>query len=184
MKRYINDNLGTEIDVTKFLFLYLHRIIKRKKMKQIVNPKLTNIHYPVGVYINDNLPIISEMAKSFVTIEEFKDKKINLVCTGSSGAIISAIFSILIPNETQIHHVKKDGEKSHHGQIDKISNENPFVFIDDFICEGITINRVYAIMKKYQQNSDFEFDCVVITDGYKFCDGRPKYLICGKEFVG
>lgn len=152
-------------------------------MKQVINNKLTEIRYPVGIHINYNLPIITEMAKTFNTIEEFEGKSINIVCTGSSGAIISAIFSTLIPNVTEIHHIKKDGEKSHHGQIDTITNGWPIIFIDDFICQGVTINRVHHLMKIRQENNDFEFDCIILSEGYKYCDGRPKYLICGKYFV-
>jgi hypothetical protein len=156
---------------------------KTKKMNQIINNKLIEMNYPVGLYLADNLSIITEMANSFKTIEEFKDKHINLVCTGSSGAIISGIFSTLIPNKTLIHHIKKEGENSHYGQISKIY-EHPIIFIDDFIVEGITINRVYDLMKKRQEDKDFEFDCVIISGAYKNCGGRPKYLICETKFFG
>ena len=152
-------------------------------MNQVINNKLTNMRYPVGIHISYNVPIITEMAKTFNTIEEFEGKSINIVCTGSSGAIISAIFSTLIPNVTEIHHIKKNGERSHHGQIDRITNERPIIFIDDFIDVGETINRVHHIMKTRQENVDFEFDCIILSEEYKYCQGRPKYLICGKNFV-
>jgi hypothetical protein len=156
---------------------------KKKKMNQIINDKLVVMNYPIGYWLANNLPIITEMANSFKTIDEFKNKDINLVCTGSSGAIISAIFSTLVTNKIQIHHIKKDGETSHCGQISKIDNKNPIIFIDDFIHEGITINRVYNIMRRQQGDDKFEFDCIIISDKYMKCGGRPKYLICGKKFA-
>jgi len=51
------------------------------------------INYPVGYHIIENLPIIKQMVKTFKLVPVNKDKQVNLICMGSSGAIIATIFA-------------------------------------------------------------------------------------------
>ena len=77
--------------------------------------------YPIGNYIQKNLPIIKALSNA---IKELNiQSRIVLCCMGSSGAIIAAIVSSEIPNST-IYHIKKDGEHAHSSNyIEFLSND-------------------------------------------------------------
>lgn len=155
-------------------------------MKIITNPLLDEcLQYPIGHFITVNKEKIQQMINSFLNIKEFKKRKINLICTGSSGAIIATIFSLNIPNENKIVHVKKEGEKAHVSSIDIYSGEVN-VIVDDFMVTGDTLNKIYAAIK-YKLNSGKGFvqlnvDCLCITGEFeaKAITFTPDYVICGK----
>jgi adenine/guanine phosphoribosyltransferase-like PRPP-binding protein len=118
--------------------------------------------YPFGLSISANAPLIDELIKGFLSIEEFKGKQINLLCTGSSGAIVAALFSMKVPN-TKIIHIKKDGENSHHKngwyQTDDFANSIN-VIVDDFISSGKTVNNIVKELRNRAQ-----IHCLCVT-GY------------------
>ena len=80
------------------------------------------IKYPVGDKILYNIPIIKNMGDKIKTIL-IKTKldyffPINLICSGSSGAIIAAMIATILnedPSFTKIYirHIKKESENSH-----------------------------------------------------------------------
>ena len=128
--------------------------------KYIFNPNISTMAYPVGTHISKCVPVVLEMIKSFLTIEEFKDKGVNIICQGSSGAIIATIFSLNIPNPNKIIHIKKTGEDSHSSSI----NQQPDyvnVIVDDLISTGTTMNRIYENFSKVPNGSNI--DCVCIS---------------------
>ncbi len=100
---------------------------------------ISSTEYPLGVYIQNNKEKIKQLINCFMGIPEFKECGINLVCRGSSGAIIASMFSMMIPNNHRIVHVKKDGESSHNDCC-KINKDWKIVIVDDFISLGYMIH--------------------------------------------
>lgn len=100
--------------------------------------------YPIGSDITATIKGVNMLAP--VLLEELKSREIatdnvTLVCTGSSGAIISALLAIHLPG-CVIKHLKKDGENSH-SSLFYINHQHTIIFVDDFMASGDTYNRVY-----------------------------------------
>lgn len=93
--------------------------------------------YPVGIYLQSNLPIIKEYIK---IIKGLKKKKINLICTGSSGAIIAGIIGTKI--NCKVIYVRKEGERSHERHGDSPDIDAYTIVVDDFVSTGQTIKRI------------------------------------------
>jgi hypoxanthine phosphoribosyltransferase len=80
-----------------------------------------------------------------------------MICTGSSGAIITGIISeMILQNSTlipKILHVKKDGEYAHHNysaiypMVGRM-----FVYIDDFIETGESMKRIHEYCIRSVEN--------------------------------
>jgi hypothetical protein len=138
------------------------------------NPELTS--YPLGSDLdNDVNTIIMPLINLFKTIEEFKDKNINLYCSGSSGAIMATIFSLHVKN-CKIIHIKKLGEISHRASSYPFEKDKIDVIIDDFISTGATVDYIYSNMGKY-------VDCLIIsgTPRINRIAFIPRYVICGMD---
>ncbi len=140
-----------------------------------ISTKCKTAQYPMGEYIQQNIPEIQKLIDGFKTIEEFKDRRINLICMGSSGAIVATLFFLQVDN-TKIIHVKKNGESSHNFNCfypeDFINTVN--VIVDDFVGTGATLNMIYSTIKDYCPR----IDCVCVTRwsdrGIEF---TPKYVV-------
>ena len=120
-----------------------------------IHANFETIKYPVGDKILYNIPIIKNMGDKIKSIL-IKTKldyffPINLICSGSSGAIIAAIVAtILYSNfkKVNIRHIKKDGESSHTtGNYKSYLFNNYFsdvnIIVDDLICSGVTMRRIF-----------------------------------------
>lgn len=149
----------------------------------IKHPDLeTSMGYPVGENIKSNMKHISAMISAIEGIEAFKGKYLNLVCRGSSGAIIAAIVSSMIKNENHIVHIKKDGENSHCGAPSIKTDNAVNIIIDDFMCSGLTLKAIYAKLCKSLHNDNLVVDCICISGCYFIdsIDFKTKYIICGR----
>lgn len=104
---------------------------------------LTGLSYPVGENIARNIPIIKLMVKRFKLVKEFKNRPVNIMCQGSSGAIIATFFALAIKNSTIVH-VKKPGEVSHSSLTINMSDNPVNLIVDDFISTGETVKRIYS----------------------------------------
>lgn len=137
-------------------------------------------NYPLGIKMSRDSPLVLDLIEKFKEIEEYKDKKINLFCTGSSGAIMATIFSLNVP-QCKIIHIKKEGENSHSSNEDRSVNkiDHINIIIDDFISTGKTVNRIAGFMS----SNEIAIHCLVIS-GYSYhnsCKFTMDYIICGKE---
>lgn len=96
--------------------------------------------YPVGENLPDNYDIILQMA------EELKKKNYSnlvLVCSGSSGAIISAIIATQFLPILPIIYIKKPYERNHgHFYYPMKKDNNTLVIVDDFVSMGKTVNHI------------------------------------------
>jgi len=161
---------------------------------RMINLATDAIKYPVGDYIVYNLPKIDEMYKVIIKLPEIKkflsDKskiyfRISLICSGSSGAIIASIIASKLINDkidVNILHVKKEGEDSHSGNKIKFFNNSFNIVVDDFICSGSTIRRIFNKVDEICDKN--KIHCVCITDTVSpimveyFQENKLKYLIC------
>jgi hypothetical protein len=148
-------------------------------MKIITTGNVDTTNYPLGIDLNiDLVTIILPLIELFKKQSEYHNKNINLYCSGSSGAIMATIFSMHV-NQCRILHVKKDGERAHNSNysLSPITHNSINVIIDDFICTGDTLNRIYPHVR------DGKVDCLVVSgksfhNVLKFeCDT----IICGIE---
>lgn len=151
-------------------------------MKKLVDPTMKGIMYPVGDHMNINKIFIKKLIKLYKTVEEFKGKPVNVICTGSSGAIIASALSMALRVSSKIYHVKKPREDSHHGNyelMDHFDNSWLNVIVDDFIGSGHTINRIYSVFIDINHGSPIRIDCVA-TCGYDKADRldfKPNYFL-------
>lgn len=119
-----------------------------------INHGADKLTYPVGDYIGINIKLINLMVKSFIELEKFHKKQINIICRGSSGAIIASFFANAIAEsgkygEFKIIHIKKSGETSHtDGLPDLLKNRAVNIIVDDFSCSGKTLRTIYETLNE------------------------------------
>lgn len=128
-------------------------------------PSDTNILYPVGLNMQYVTYYLENAAHLFKEYYPETSQSINLICRGSSGAILAGIFYMFIPEyNVEIHHVKKPKEKSHSHDIDLLEN-GLNVIIDDFICTGETVNAIYDKLVLDCERK-ITIDCLIVQSGF------------------
>jgi pyrimidine operon attenuation protein/uracil phosphoribosyltransferase len=141
-----------------------------------VDTNLEDLTYPVGLNLSRNLRTITRMADRLRDVVK-SDQKVNLVCMGSSGAIIAALILSQMTDTSlfRVLHVKKDGECSHSGcASERVNAEDVNVFVDDFIRTGNTLKRT-------AKKLGHPLHGIVITGG--ICDSLLRELPSYPEFV-
>lgn len=133
-------------------------------------------NYPVGLHIEENLLAIKEMTDALYLLidEHYKDcNYVDLICRGSSGAIIAGIISFMLASliedkKITIYHIKKEGESSHaYLSFPKNFSNRVRIVVDDFIITGATIQ---AILDKNEDGGELDILCVSGTIPDKFED--------------
>ncbi len=154
--------------------------MKKDESEIIYNPELeTEFRYPIGRYIQDNKERINSMINSFMSIEEFKDKHVNIICRGSSGAIIATMFSLRLP-DCRIVHIKKEGESSHDSSLYLGDGLSINLIVDDLISSGATIRAIHNKLNDVRRG--INIDCLCISGYYGAGLGfHPTYVICGRD---
>ena len=141
--------------------------------------------YPVGDYIVNNISTINAMGEMLLTVIP-KKKRINLWCMGSSGAIISGLIANILINgcmsRVKIIHIKKVGESSHEDSSFMCASNSDFnVIVDDFICTGKTIRKIYEKMGEM----DCSIDCLCVSSSvelYILRNIKIKHIIAHKIY--
>lgn len=150
------------------------------KPKIIKLEREASVNYPIGDNIANVTKTCADMAKQLKGIYPAKST-LKFYVRGSSGAIMGAIISTMIPEcEIIICHVKKEGEDSHSGgQVSRCENiQAPSIIIDDFIITGSTIKAIYEAM-----GVEVDTLCVsgqVVRSELPF---EPKHIICGSCII-
>jgi phosphoribosylpyrophosphate synthetase len=145
------------------------------------NVSVGRVYYPFGEKMDSNTTSVNILANEFLNVAKediTSSKEICLVCMGSSGSIIAAMFYKAIREKytsqvIKICHVKKDGESSHGSRISGLSSEKNslYVWVDDFIDRGQTVIDCHNLIIKHgstgfysgRVTNDFKFDYVVCT---------------------
>lgn len=162
----------------------------KKDIKFLQKEELRDeMRYPVGRYLPQNLERIDFMGQ-FI-LEELKGydrlKVVNLICRGSSGAIVAAlILQKLVANDVdcKISHIKKKGESSHSSSF-SMYKEEVNIIVDDFVSSGETMRNIYSeLVKAYEFNEPPVIDMLAVTgtfdsDSLNF---QPKILISGGAY--
>lgn len=152
-------------------------------MNNIINfNKRHIINYPVGISIDKNEKSIKAAMREFVKREKdnLKGFDITFVCSGSSGAIISAyayeVFSkykLFKDIKIRVNYLDKyyvEGSE-HRGVICRTYQNQKLIFLDDFSESGNTFLQVYKTYKNWksdyedQESEEFSgFDYIVFID--------------------
>jgi hypothetical protein len=142
------------------------------------------VTYPFGPNIKDNIPKLKTMAEEFalfwykLPLEDKKSQKINILCRGSSGAMMAALFAAEIKDlvSVTISHVKKIGEDAHTSDI-YVSPDHFVIILDDFISSGATVNAIYD---QFLGEVETRVDLLCVTGNVYEKDIRfkPKYVMC------
>ena len=106
------------------------------------------IGYPVGMKMPEDMRIIKLCTSVFnENMENDAIEGINLLCMGSSGAIIAALFASDCKFDCRIVHIKKDGEYSHNS-YPHLAPSYVNIIIDDFTATGTTIKNIIKNLEK------------------------------------
>lgn len=129
----------------------------------IQRPELKSINHPVGNNLKVSIAAGMKMAVAlndiFTGPESFR-----LVCTGSSGLILSTIIaSCLNGRVCEIVHIKKEGEDSHGSsqQVHTYEANALNIIVDDFVASGSTLANIFKEFRKH--NSVREIDAVIVN---------------------
>lgn len=117
--------------------------------------------YPVGENLEENMPIINEMAR--LIQEEYDGGGINIWCRGSSGAIVGALIAaqyISSYGGAKVCHVKKDGESSHN-HYPNPERDYVNIMVDDFISSGDTVKEIWESQQRFMKGAPM--DMMVIS---------------------
>lgn len=149
------------------------------------DPRMGTVSYPVGDTINRNRASINRMGENIALMLKkiySTDKEINLVCTGSSGAIIAALVSDKIKNLNKIIHVPKNNETMHRTLQDSIRSEDLDminILVDDVIESGETIR---CMLKEFE-DFNIRINGICVTGKFNYlkfrCNPTPyDFVIC------
>lgn len=136
------------------------------------------MRYPIADNLLINRSIIELLANKLKEVYG-DDKKVVLIGTGSSGAIVGSY--IAMTNGYEYRHVRKQGVSSH-GKSDMgiIYKEGmKVVIVDDFMSSGQTLNRIHKEIKHVLENSNKEVDCLCIS-GVAYAQSlkfKPKKIV-------
>lgn len=132
-----------------------------------------HVGYPVGEYLQEDLPKYKELAGEFIAVarkDVMDSKRVQLMARGSSGAIIGSIFLEALTKEfpgkgISLIYVKKRNEDSHHNSVYTATTDSEVlkVFVDDFIVSGDSIAEMIDQIRQITYIADYTFDWVVCT---------------------
>lgn len=169
---------------------------------------VTELSYPIGKNINQIIFYIKEVMKCIIDNEIFNNVHyINIWCTGSSGAILSALLAEKITTNyprinVTIQHVKKKDEDSHNsGNIRHFADDAMYnIIIDDFVATGDTLKRIQEhlsfhgvnkvdllILSAINIDTEYKYDCetdMEILESVALRHFVPDTLITGNFYIG
>lgn len=126
------------------------------RYKRIINRTMPIIEYPIGRNIGYAIELGEKYAE--ILMELYPKSSFVLICTGSSGAMLSALTAQNLQGRCkEIIHVKKPGEDSHDRSLDirkyKYPPDIKLIILDDHIDTGTTLQRIYSDFYIQNQSS-------------------------------
>lgn len=163
--------IDLEYTPDSYKVIHLAPYITKTEEKLLISSKCGYIDYPIGDELKDNLVVVEKMANE---LSKHIQGKVNLWCTGSSGAILAAFLVTFLPKDLDItiSHVKKQGETSHSGST-TWSSGGINVVVDDFICSGKTIKRI----TDYLLARELSLDVLCVSGDVSLYIHAIKYLV-------
>lgn len=149
-----------------------------------INLPHTSFSYPVGTHIATNSRIVLDRFQEFRKIADDDLRAatvINLVCMGSSGAIVATMFYLGLSEyyteaKIRIVHIKKHGEESHSSRVPHLDGAryHANIFVDDFMDSGDTfMETLLTIRDDSVKLRDFQFLYTVLM-GHTTPDSRKR----------
>ena len=126
------------------------------------------INYPYGSHMDNNMKGMENIIDNFLLIADKELSLVKNVCLvgmGVSGAIISTIYYQAIKKKypnivVNYNPVRKNGETAHSDKNVFTARGNTlYIFVDDFIEKGETINQCWNLCASVMAN--FKFDYIV-----------------------
>lgn len=147
-------------------------------------------HYPIGTNIKLNAKAAKEMGEQllFFVDEYYKNiKNIYLICTGSSGIIISTIVAEVLldylpEKHVEILCVQKKGENAHRGNFlgeYLFDPNNMTVIADDFIGSGNSVGYILNCIKE-ESGAKRMIDVLCIGNDTEQFNDDFKHIICNE----
>jgi len=105
------------------------------------------VTYPCGHSMPETIKYVQSIKTALLTHDPMlnhPDTQINLWCRGSSGAILAALFCLIVAPQANIRvlHVKKSGEEAHEDRARPFYGTATDIIIDDFMDKGHTIKAI------------------------------------------
>ncbi len=150
------------------------------KTKFILLSQRSDMKYPVGERISENMELIKEMVDKFKGLKLHVGKHVNIICRGSSGAIIAAFFAMKLP-KCSIAHIKKEGESSHNSSFYLVEDDAVNIIVDDLISSGSTMNTIYEKVKFKYSKIKIDAVCISGYSNHRSLNFESTYFICGAE---
>jgi len=146
-------------------------------MKLILKKVKNSIPYPFTVFSGNELNKRIRVVSKFIKKNKYNTSHYFYVVTGTSGTFIMGSLKMIMP-ELQVLHLFSD--KSNHRkeyEYDKCINKNTkFIFIDDFIHKGKTINKVFNEITIKEIDRKL-FGVILLDERY------PEYKFKNKEKI-
>ena len=155
---------------------------------QIITTGISRLEYPIGENICHNIIPIKQMAMKIASLKQYchsfpgisGHKILVLYCTGSSGAIMSAIIAdyllqSLEYDKVEIIYVNKETEPSHRPiKLDKPKKHVHNVVVDDIIATGATIKHILNALRDSGLESDLD---IVVSSANMISCGHLENII-------
>lgn len=164
-------------------------------MKKIQLEYYNEFNYPVGTGPVTAIKNMNRMATEFLNFfktEEIDEKKqLQIVCMGSSGAILATLFyqhlvNAYPKNVISIIHIKKQGENSHSSSCSGLRLSAIHIFVDDFVFSGSTIKVITDRIRSGTMTPSFTFRYLLTAscpDGVAMDLETAEYLDNNSTFV-
>lgn len=120
---------------------------------EFIELNIKKLFYPIGKYLDAGIQTIHALAQEFVTHlgrRKVKPKRITFWVRGTSGAMLAGIILQYLTehnhHKVTVHIVRKPDEDSHGSNYSlyyECGDEYVNVIVDDFICTGSTLDKIY-----------------------------------------
>lgn len=154
-------------------------------MELIYFDSFVDSYYPVGRNISKNIPYIEACAKNINKLIN-KDRRICLICRGTSGTIISSSVAYILRtmNREVTIIISRKNDKHHSFNMEGVGHLYTYeaaasVVIDDFISSGATLNHIINDLK--EEGADMPYDLLCISNNLDIENLNSKIEISKKE---
>ncbi len=90
--------------------------------------------------------------------------------------MVAMLFNLKI-KDSQVIHIKKDGESAHSSNSFSVAlfEDRVNVIVDDFICSGSTMKRIYDAI-----GTKCVIDCICVTGSPRLnrLNFTPEFVVC------
>jgi hypothetical protein len=157
-------------------------------VKHLVDCKIMD--YPFHVHFNKHKQIAKRLFDKFFEVahEDIQAaSSLNLVFRGTSGTFMSALFVEIFEQKYQkeinLALVRKPNEDSHSKTYSDTDRNGLFIWVDDFISSGKTLENCFEYFKQISNKEKFDWAITswVYSEGWLTVDATVSNIICGEH---